>query len=571
MSLPEKPLSKAELAETFVFFHDRALTPEDAREFSLSGNLPEGGTPFKLSPGGAFDLADISGAFTPVSDAGIVCGKIVAEAEEERYLGLGADWWLTGFLNGREIGTTEPDGNTGFPVSPYDQLYKIRLQKGINHIAVYLRPGAASWQFGCRLISSMADLPEDVDTRDLLLDRIRELKLLNGPLVHNVSTDRACISFSFNEPAAGGIRCNGREIWAWQYGSRLRKRVHRFEVEGLAPDTEYPFEVLMLDEAAPAERVVATGVLKTFPAHGTNFSFTLTSDTQFTHKDRIAVMKDLYRNCGLGKAEFFVSLGDVDSEFSNFQKVYFDTFFNPLKELGFDLPAQIVRGNHEYRGTDTDQYFHWFGSPYYAFRYGDVFFFVLDTGEDKGRIMNPHHYTLRTDTDQLFRDQRRFVEEMIRTEACRTAKYRVVLSHAGPLDCDVPKLKYYAERLEIAAGPLCGPDPVCKVHLWLGADIHSPFRYDPVTQRLTVAKGDEKRVVSENDKARVQCPVFINDGPDRCGEDVSLLRVDVMDDTFRLTCFGRAGNVMDQVVFTPGSAMITEQTTFIELKGKTEC
>ena len=82
-----------------------------------------------------------------------------------------------------------------------------------------------------------------------------------------------------------------------------------------------------------------------------------------------------------------------------------------------------------------------------------------------------------------------FVEEMIRTEACRTAKYRVVLSHAGPLDCDVPKLKYYAERLEIAAGPLCGPDPVCKVHLWLGADIHSPFRYDPVTQRLTVAKG----------------------------------------------------------------------------------
>ena len=92
-----------------------------------------------------------------------------------------------------------------------------------------------------------------------------------------------------------------------------------------------------------------------------------------------------------------------------------------------------------------------------------------------------------------------------------------------------------------------------------------------MTQRLTVAKGDEKRVVSENDRARVQCPVFINDGPDRCGEDVSLLRVDVMDDTFRLTCLGRAGNVMDQVVFTPGSAMITEQTTFIELKGKTEC
>ena len=72
MSLPEKPLSKAELAETFVFFHDRALTPEDAREFSLSGNLPEGGTPFKLSPGGAFDLADISGTFTPVSDAGAI-------------------------------------------------------------------------------------------------------------------------------------------------------------------------------------------------------------------------------------------------------------------------------------------------------------------------------------------------------------------------------------------------------------------------------------------------------------------------------------------------------------------
>ena len=83
MSLPEKPLSKAELAETFVFFHDQALTPEDAREYSTSGNLPEGGISFKLLPAGTFDLADISGAFTPVSDAGIVCGKIDAEAEEE--------------------------------------------------------------------------------------------------------------------------------------------------------------------------------------------------------------------------------------------------------------------------------------------------------------------------------------------------------------------------------------------------------------------------------------------------------------------------------------------------------
>ncbi|MBO5958679.1 MAG: hypothetical protein J6Q65_01020, partial [Lentisphaeria bacterium] len=93
-------MSKAELAETFVFFHDRTLTPDDARDFSNTGNLPEGGSAFRLSPCGTFDLADISGAFTPVSDAGIVCGRIIAEAEEERYLGLGADWWLTGFLNG---------------------------------------------------------------------------------------------------------------------------------------------------------------------------------------------------------------------------------------------------------------------------------------------------------------------------------------------------------------------------------------------------------------------------------------------------------------------------------------
>lgn len=551
--------------ETLFFFRDRTLTAADARRISQGGVLPENGMPFTPGPDYIFDLSDLSGKYMPAEDAGIVYAEIESPEEEDRYLGLGVDWWFTCYVNGNLAGTCEPRGNHYVPVSPFDHIYPVHLHQGLNRIAVHVRPGGVSWQFAMNLISAKAILPGDGDVHDLFLGKVQYQRLLNGPLIHRVSTDRAAVAFSFSMPAAGGIRINGTELWSNRYGLKTRKKVHRFELTGLKPDTEYPLEVLMVDESTGMERVVGRDVVRTFPASGTDFSFTLLSDTQLIPPERIRALKDFQKNCQLGNGKFFISLGDVDSEFEDFEEIYFDTFINPLKSVEPGLPAfQPVRGNHEFRGTDTDQYYEWFGAPYYTFRYGDVFFIVIDTGEDKDLVSKPYHYTLRTDTDQLLRDEKEFLEQVVASEEYKNAKFRIVLSHAMPVDCGSVK-QYYTDRMEVFAAPLLRNEnhEYPPVDLWLCADVHRSFRYDPAGGTLFVEQGDEARRLTAGDIRRVPCPVYVNDGPGGEGEQVSMIRVEVQPRGFRLSICAADGKIMDCSRFEPGKAVVTEETSYI--------
>ena len=69
----------------------------------------------------------------------------------------------------------------------------------------------------------------------------------------------------------------------------------------------------------------------------------------------------------------------------------------------------------------------WTGMPYYAFRHGPVFFVVIDGGEDKPDSDIEYYGTAAFD---LYREaEGKWLESVLESEECKTATYRVILSH----------------------------------------------------------------------------------------------------------------------------------------------
>ena len=220
--------------------------------------------------------------------------------------------------------------------------------------------------------------------------------------------------------------------------------------------------------------------------------------------------------------------------------------------------------NHEYRGLDTDKYTEYFGCPYYAFRHGEVLYIVIDTGEDKGVQKRKEHYTLLTDTEQYFREQKLFLEKLADSPMCKNARKRIVLAHATPFEWES---RYYAENIASFASVFYGKNPRIPIDLWLCGDIHSPYRFDPVTKELSGApkrrlyRGRQGRLTA-NDLQRIHFPVFVNDGVGGAGQDCSVTRVKVTEDALYLTCTGVNGDIMDEIMIRKGKPIEVKKSIF---------
>ena len=119
--------------------------------------------------------------------------------------------------------------------------------------------------------------------------------------------------------------------------------------------------------------------------------------------------------------------------------------------------------------------------------------------------------------------------------------------------------------MEVFAAPLLRNEnhEYPPVDLWLCADVHRSFRYDPAGGTLFVEQGDEARRLTAGDIRRVPCPVYVNDGPGGKGEQVSMIRVEVQPHGFRLSICAADGRIMDCSRFEPGKAVVTEETSYI--------
>ena len=113
-----------------------------------------------------------------------------------------------------------------------------------------------------------------------------------------------------------------------------------------------------------------------------------------------------------------------------------ERIFNGFLDVSVDQYAQqkpmiMARGNHETRGPEARGYFNYFphssGKYYYSFRQGDVYFLILDSGEDKA---DDHPvYGGLTNFDAYRSEQAEWLKKEVQCEEFKNSLYKIALFH----------------------------------------------------------------------------------------------------------------------------------------------
>lgn len=154
-------------------------------------------------------------------------------------------------------------------------------------------------------------------------------------------------------------------------------RLHELRIEGLEPDTKYFYEVVARDAAG---REIRSPLLsfRTAASPGKPFTFVVIGDTQSQPEvvARCSELAHMHRPNLVVHAGDLVSTGSTKSDWTGH-------FFPNMQPLIAHAPLMPVLGNHE---QDAEHYYRYMSLPeperWYAFRYGDAEFFMIDGNRD---------------------------------------------------------------------------------------------------------------------------------------------------------------------------------------------
>lgn len=543
---------------------DKTSTVKNAQQASVDGTMPEGSKKVTTKGSAMVAIHRMAGRlyFGGTGFRGIACAKLTFENDCTQMIGFGANNYCTLFINGEQVATTEPGGNFYRPIHATNYVKTVNFKKGDNYVAMFIRPGAIGWSFAFDLIPDFSALPATARERDRLIEQLfppEKTGLITKECLYYTSFDQVKFSFETGLPTMAGIRYKkagekkAEIVWDSQDALRRVESIHRVEISGLQPATEYSYEVVVLDPRTAKINALSKGTFKTFPKDSANTRFMIISDTQCDSIIRRTMIKKMLNVYGGRDMDFFLSLGDMSEGFANFRNEYFTNFYNEFPKNKYFKPVFFVRGNHEFRGQESRKYNQYFGKSYYAFRHGDTFIIVLESGEDKRTIYRPGHYTLNIDADYYFAEQREWLRKVIETPECKTAKHRIVLSHGTPFHS---LNGFFAKNIESMAGEFFyGANPKCKIDLWLSAHTHAPFQYDPATKKFYHAdyqlvynkksnKNESKPierkkpfVFKDKDKENFNFPIIVNDGPGGAGVHLSALLIETTPETLQVKMF----------------------------------
>jgi hypothetical protein len=190
-------------------------------------------------------------------------------------------------------------------------------------------------------------------------------KLTKGPVIQNVQTDRATITWVTGKPA-GAIHKAGSDDAV----NVSESEYHELELTGLEAGTSY---VWSLNEGGIAAKASFT----TAPAKDVPFTFVVFGDTRTRHE----VHRKAEERIVAEKGSFVLHTGDLVSD--GLKSEDWDKFFDIEKELLSNIPFYPTPGNHE---RNALVYFRYFSFPggnghRYSFNWGSVHIAAVDTNE----------------------------------------------------------------------------------------------------------------------------------------------------------------------------------------------
>ena len=268
-------------------------------------------------------------------------------------------------------------------------------------------------------------------------------QLLSKPFLTHFDPGKVTVNFLADTatPAAVDYRLKGEKKWERQnelLGGQQRndRKEHVVALKNLQPGKVYEYRAVLipvphLDSEIYSDVYEFTAV----PDKFVPFSIFYTSDTQVGVKNRSVLLRDFAAKCKAGAADIFIHGGDIANGFSvSSPEILIDSYVNVLASLQKKSQYFVsVRGNHEYRGNASGDFFKYLSGntekSYFTFNYAGVCFIVLDTGETEPRMPRSPDYC-RNFTAQMMKEQREFLQNVVKSKKFLDAKYRVVLAHA---------------------------------------------------------------------------------------------------------------------------------------------
>lgn len=172
--------------------------------------------------------------------------------------------------------------------------------------------------------------------------------------------------------------------------------------------------------------------------------------------------------------DFVVYNGDMLNDFMQPNQVFTGFLDATVRLFARTMPFVYARGNHETRARyartlpdylpDSD------GRTWNSFDHGGVHFIVLDSGEDKED--SHEYYNGLVDFQNYRKEEAVWLKEDLESDACRKARFRIVISHIPPRGGKGFAIQDVCENFE----PLINK---AGVDLWLSGHTHRFQRLDP--------------------------------------------------------------------------------------------
>ena len=282
------------------------------------------------------------------------------------------------------------------------------------------------------------------------------VKIIHGPYLQAVSDTEATVMWVTDTKALSWVEVapddgtnfyhvERPQFYQTYLGKRVYGTVHQIRITGLEPGKTYRYSTSSKEVVDIKGHRVTYGHVATTKVYGKNFKNIFTTldpkkeSTQFVMLNDIHAKQEkmdaLLNTLEPGKTDMVFFTGDMVSMVPT-EEILFQGFVDlAVSRFAKQVPFYLARGNHETRGLFATSFLTYFptltGMPYYTLKHGDVFYIVLDGGEDKPDSCLEYYETAQYDNYR--KAEAEWLKKVVESDECKNAKYRIVVMHMPPI------------------------------------------------------------------------------------------------------------------------------------------
>lgn len=287
-----------------------------------------------------------------------------------------------------------------------------------------------------------------------LIVAAQNIQITHGPYLQAIGEEGVTIVWTTNNDAISWVEVapDGADsffsqelpqYFDTQHGRRVVGKLHRVKIEGLKPGTTYRYRVNSKEVLGYQSYHVKYGVVASSNVYEKELKFTTLNSKapEVSFKvvndihDRSDVMGEMLKDVKRENTDLVFLNGDMNSWVDSEERIFKGFMDTATTLFASEVPAIMVRGNHEIRGGFAPRFPDYFPTIndklYFNFTHGPVHFVVLDSGEDKPDSSVEYAEIARFDA---YRDkQAAWLKKVMETDEFKNALYRVVVIHMPPV------------------------------------------------------------------------------------------------------------------------------------------